>query len=88
MQSVGLTSHKVQFRFQVEGNQHKPAIWLSGYTFVSGAGGLRFKSRAGQIGQSVANGSPPLRNFSGRSCAAHRRNETKMDPTNMLHASA
>ena len=27
------------------------------------AGGLRFKSRAGQIGQNVTNGSPPLRHF-------------------------
>ena len=46
-----------------------PASWSSGNAFVSGAGGLRFKSRAGQIGHSVANGSPPLRHFE-RSCAA------------------
>ena len=26
----------------------KPAVWSSSNTFVSGAGGLRFKSRAGQ----------------------------------------
>ena len=31
--------------------------------FISGAGGPRFKSRAGQIGYSVANSSPPLRHF-------------------------
>ena len=31
------------------------------------AGGLRFKSRAGQIGRCVANGSPPLRHFFERS---------------------
>ena len=31
--------------------------------FVSGAGGMRFKSRAGQIAHSVANGSLPLRHF-------------------------
>ena len=29
--------------------------------FVSGTGDLRFKSRVGQIGHSVANGSPQLR---------------------------
>ena len=29
------------------------------------AGGLGFDSRAGQIGHSVANGSPPLRRFFG-----------------------
>ena len=38
--------------------------------FVSGARGLRFKSRAGQIGHSVANSSPPLRHFFERSSLA------------------
>ena len=47
-----------------------PASWSSGNAFVSGAGGLRFKSRAGQIGRSVANGSPSLRHFFERSCVA------------------
>ena len=37
--------------------------WSSGNVFVSGAGGLSFKSRAGQIGHSVANGSPLLQHF-------------------------
>ena len=43
-------------------NQNKnlqPASWSSGNVFVSGAGGLRFISRAGQIEHGVANGSPP-----------------------------
>ena len=44
-------------------NLSQPASWSSGNAFVSGAGGLRFKSRAGQIGLSVANGLPPLRHF-------------------------
>ena len=44
--------------------------WLSGNAFVSGAEGLRFKSLAGQIGHSVANGSPPLRHFFERSYVA------------------
>ena len=35
----------------------------NGNAFVSGAGGQRFKSRASQIGHSVANGSPPLQHF-------------------------
>ena len=35
--------------------------WSSGNMFVSGAKGLRFKPRAGQIRHSVANDSPPLR---------------------------
>ena len=47
-----------------------PASWSSGKAFVSGAGGLRFKSRVGQIGHSVANGSPPLRHFFEGSCVA------------------
>ena len=41
----------------------KPASWSSGNAFVCGAVGLRFKSRASQIGHSVANGSSPLRHF-------------------------
>ena len=39
--------------------------------FVSEAGGQRFKSRAGQIGHSVANGSPTLRHF----CAMQTRRQ-------------
>ena len=38
----------------------RPASWSRGYASVSGAGDLRFKSRAGEIGHSVADGSPPL----------------------------
>ena len=49
-----------------------PACWSSGNTFVSGAGGPRFKSRAGQIKHSVA----------------HRRNDAEVGPANWLHASA
>ena len=42
----------------------------SGNAFVSEAGGLRFKSRTSQIGNSVANGSPPLQRFFETSCVA------------------
>ena len=41
----------------------QPARRSSNNTFVSGAGGLKFKSRTGLIGRSVANGLPPLRHF-------------------------
>ena len=41
--------------------------WSSVNAFVSVAGGVRFKSRAGQIGQSNANGLPPPRHFFERS---------------------
>ena len=34
----------------------RPASWSSSNAFVSVAGGLRFKSRAGQIGDRVAKG--------------------------------
>ena len=47
-----------------------PASWSSGNAFVSGAGGQRFKSRAGQIGHSVANSSPPLQHFFKKGCVA------------------
>ena len=63
--------------------QHVPASWSSGNAFVSGAGDLRFKSQAGQIGHSVANGSPPLRHFFKRSCVARAQWRA-----NSLHPSA
>ena len=36
-------------------------------------GGLRFKSRAGQIEHSIVNGSPPLQHLFERSCVARAR---------------
>ena len=48
----------------------KPASWSSGNAFVSASEGLRFKSRASQIGNRVTNGSPPLQHFFERSCVA------------------
>ena len=38
--------------------------------FVSGVGGLRFKSRADQIGHSVANRSPLLQHFFEELCCS------------------
>ena len=61
------------------------ASWSSGNAFVSGAGGLRFKSRAGQIGHSVAKRLATTVAFFG---VAHRRNDAEMGPANSLHASA
>ena len=58
----------------------------SGNAF-SFSGGLRFKSQAGQVERSVANGSPPLRHFFERSCVA-LRNDVEMDPANSLHTLA
>ena len=49
-----------------------PPSWLSGNMFGSGAGGLRFKSWAGQIEHSDANGSPPLQHFQ-KGCVVRRR---------------
>ena len=68
-------------------------LWLaslsSGNAFAFGAEDLRFKSRAGQIGHSVANhDSPTLQHFFEGSCVAHRRNDAEMGPANSLHASA
>ena len=72
--------------------QNKPTThqfsWSSGNKFVFGAGGLRFKSRAGQIEHSVANGSPPLRHFFQKSCVGvlPGHNDAEMGPANSLHA--
>ena len=54
---------------------------------VFGTEGLRFKSRAGQIGHSVANGSPPLLHFFKRCCYGRTRNDTEMGPAKSLHGS-
>ena len=65
----------------------KPASRSSSNAFVSGAVGLRFKSRAGQIKPSVTNGSPTLQHFFEKSCVAQA--QWRGDgPTNSLHASA
>ena len=74
-------------------NRHKPPIikyrlLVAQYSFGSGAGGLRFKSRVGQIGSSVVNGFPPLRHFFDRGCVACMRNDAEMGPGNSLHALA
>ena len=67
-EKIDVTLH--QFFFQNRRLFFQPASWSSGNAFVSGAEGLRFKSRAGRIGHSAANGSPPLRHFFERSCVA------------------
>ena len=48
------------------------------YAFVTGVGGLRFKSHVGQIGDSVANGSPPR--------VACWRNDAEVGLAKSLHA--
>ena len=50
------------------GTGSKSASWSN--AFISEVGGLRFKSRAGQIEHSVANDSPQLRRFFEKSCGA------------------
>ena len=64
--------------------------WSSGNVFVSGAGGLRFKSRAGEIEHSVANGSPPLQQFLERSeqCCSGAMMRKWAPRTRCLYASA
>ena len=57
-------------RFEFNLDNLRPANWLGGNAFVSVAGVLRFKSRAGQIKHSAADGSPQLRHFFEGSCIA------------------
>ena len=54
--------------------------------FGSGAGGLRSKPRADQIGHRVANGSPRCDLFLKSCVAGH--NDAEMGPANSLYASA
>ena len=51
----------------------KPASWSNGNAFDSEAGGLRFKSRARQIGHSVAHGLSQLRHFFEKSCVTREQ---------------
>ena len=76
----------LSFRFV---NKIKPkwANWSNDNAFVSGTGGLRFKSRTSQIRHSVVNGLPPLRHFFERSCVARRCTDAKVSLVNSLHAS-
>ena len=62
------------------------ASWSSGKAFVSGAEGMRFKSRAGQIGRSVANGYNCC-DISSKRAALSVHNDAEMGPANALHAS-
>ena len=71
-------------------SKFQPACCLSDKAFVSGAGGMGFKSHTCQVGHSVANGSVPPQHFFERSCVARDvrcRNDAKMGPANSLHAS-
>ena len=63
-------------------------FWHDINAFVFRTVGLRFKSRAGQIGNSVANGSPPLWHFFEGSCVARRCSDVEMGPANSLYTSA
>ena len=62
-------------------------VWSNGNAFVSGAGGMRFKSQAGQMGHSVANTHPRC-NISSKRAVLPERNDAKVDRANSLHASA
>ena len=58
--------------------------WSSDNASFSGAGGLRFISRSGQIGLRV----PTAATFFSKEAVLPRRNDAKMGPLNSLHASA
>ena len=58
------------------------------YAFITGAESLRFKSRAGKIGHSVANGLPRSDIFSkGATYVARGRNDAKMGTPKLFPAS-
>ena len=58
--------------------------WSRGYAFFIGAGGHRFKSLAGEIGQRVANAR--YRSDISKGAVLHDCNDAKLDPANSLHA--
>ena len=65
-----------------------PAKLLRRNRSTNGTGGLRFRSRADQIGHRVANGSPPLQYFFAKCRGARRHNDAEIGRGNSLHASA
>ena len=62
--------HDYAKQIYYDNTEKKPASRSSSDAFVFGAGGLRFKSRASQIGSCVANCSPPLQHFFESNCVA------------------
>ena len=62
------------------------AGWRSGNDIASGAGGLGFDSRAGQIRQKIANGSTSLRCFFGDRRYVAQALSCGDGPRNSLHA--
>ena len=56
-------------------------------TFTSGAGGLRFKSQAGQIEHSIATASHRC-DITSNGAVLSGRNNAEMGPANLIHASA
>ena len=73
----------IVFRILVMQTFPQPVRWSNGNAFVSGAGGLRLKYRAGQIKHSVANGSSPC-----KIAVLLGRNDAEISPEIRLHASA
>ena len=69
-------------------NLDEDCSWSSGKAFVSGAEGLRFKSKADQIEHNVANGLPPLQNFFEGVVLPTNAMTQKWGLANLLHASA
>ena len=65
----------------------RPASWSSSNAFFSVAEGLRFESRAGQIGHNVANGQPRC-DISSKGAVLPGRNDAEMGLVNSLHALA
>ena len=78
-----VTMYKLRnFIFFNDWSRTLSTIWSSGNAFVSGAGGPMFKSRAGQIGHSVANGSPSSATFLRKNlCCAGSMTRKRAPPT-------
>ena len=62
--------------------------WSSGNAFVFGAGGLRFKSWAGQIGHKMLPTAHRCCDISSKGAMLPGCNDVEMGPTNSLHVSA
>ena len=80
------TQSLLVFNNKIKILQDIAANYANSNTVVSGARGLRLKSRAGQVRHIVASGRHRYNN-SSKGVVLPGRNDAEMDPVNSLHAS-
>ena len=84
---IQYVTNETSLTFHKPYNLHRPASWSSGNAFVSGAGGLRLESRAGQIDLMLPTACHRY-DVPSKRAVLPGRNDAEMSPANLSHASA